>query len=86
MDFEPSDLTHNCVYYEDNDSPIQEGSPDEILPTTEVNDKFVNVEIILPCGDEMSMGQVTKRARDSDGNLLGTAHENPILDTRQYIV
>ena len=29
---------------------------------------------------------MTKRARDSDGNPLGTAHDNPILDTRQYIV
>ena len=41
---------------------------------------------MLPRGDEMAMGRVTKRACDSDGNLLGTAHENPILDTRQYIV
>ena len=41
---------------------------------------------MLPRGDEMAMGRVTKRARDSDSNPLGTAHENPILDTRQYIV
>ena len=34
----------------------------------------------------MAMGRVTKRARDSDGNPLGTVHENPILNTRQYIV
>ena len=34
----------------------------------------------------MAMGRVTKRARDSDGNPMGTAHDNPILDTRQYIV
>ena len=41
---------------------------------------------MLPRGDEMAMGQVTKRSRDSDSNPLGAAHENPILDTRQYIV
>ena len=51
MDFEPSDGTPDCVYYEDTDSPIQEGSPDEILPTPEINDNFVNVEIMLPRGD-----------------------------------
>ena len=34
----------------------------------------------------MAIGRVTKRARDSEGNPLGTSHENPILDTRQYIV
>ena len=85
MDFEPYDLTPDCVYYEDTDSPIQEGSPDEILQTPEINDNFVNVKIMLPRGDVMAMGRVTKRARDSDRNPLGTAHENPILDTCQYI-
>ena len=86
MYFEPSDLTSDCVYYEDTDSLIKEGSPDKILTTPEINDNFVNVEIMIPRGDEMAMVRVTKRARDSDGNPLGTAHVNPILDTRQYIV
>ena len=86
MYLEPSDITPDCVYYEDTDSPIQESSPEKILPTPEINDKFFNMEIMLPRGDEMAMGQVTKRSHDSDGNPLGTAHENPILDTRQYIV
>ena len=27
-----------------------------------------------------------KRARDSDDNVIGRANENPILDTRGYIV
>jgi len=85
-DFDPSDLTPDCVYYEDDHSSIQEGSPDEILPTPEGGDNYVNVEIMLPRGNEMAMGRVTKRARDSDGNPLGTVHDNPILDTRQYIV
>ena len=43
MDFELSDLTPDCVYYEYTDSPIQEGSPDKILPTPEINDNFVNM-------------------------------------------
>ena len=41
---------------------------------------------MLPRGDEMAMGRVTNRSRDSDGNPLGTANEKYILDTRQYIV
>ena len=41
---------------------------------------------MLPRGDEMAMGRVIKRARDSDGNQLVTAHENSILNTCQYIV
>ena len=34
----------------------------------------------------MSMGIVIKRDRVSYGNPLGIAHENPILNTCQYIV
>ena len=34
----------------------------------------------------MAMGRVTKRARDSDENSLGTVHEKPFIDTCQYIV
>ena len=34
----------------------------------------------------MAMGRVTKRARDSDGNPLDNANDNPILNTCQYIV
>ena len=37
-------------------------------------------------GDEIAMGRVTKRARESNSNPLGTANTNPILDTLQYIV
>jgi hypothetical protein len=29
---------------------------------------------------------VTARKRDLDGNLKGIANENPILDTREYVV
>ena len=34
----------------------------------------------------MHQGKMTKRARDDDRNVIGRAHENPILDTRKYIV
>jgi len=48
-DFDPSDLTPDYVYYKDDESFIQEGSPDKILPTPEGGDKYVNVGIMLPC-------------------------------------
>ena len=34
----------------------------------------------------MAQGRVVKRARDQDGNPIGRANENPILDTRKYVV
>lgn len=92
-DFPEEALTPECIYYEgiyDEDEKDQVmGSPDDELdPTPEAGDNFVNVEIMLPRGpdDEMALGRVTKRARDKDGNPIGTAGANPILDTRQYIV
>ena len=33
----------------------------------------------------MAMGRVTKHAGDLDSNTLGTANDNPIIDTRQCI-
>ena len=81
-DSETSDLTPECVSYEDPYSTIHEGYPYEVLPTPESWDNCVIVEIMLPRGDEMTMGRVTKLARDLDVNPLGTANENPILDTR----
>ena len=85
-DFDTSDLTPECVYYEDPNTAIHEGSPDEILPTPESGDNYVNVEIMLPRGDEMAMVRVTKRACESNGNPLGTTNTKTILDTCQYIV
>ena len=85
-DFDTSDLTPECVYYEDPYSTIHEVPPDEFLRTPESGENYVNMEIMLPRGDEMTKGIVTKRARELDGNPLGTANDNPILNTCQYIV
>ena len=85
-DFDTSDFTPECVYYEDPDTAIHKGSPDEILPMPESGENYVNVEIMLPRGDEMAIGRVTKWARDSNRNPLVTANINPILDTHLYIV
>jgi hypothetical protein len=43
-------------------------------------------EVTLPIAGEMKTGIVERRKRDSDGNLIGKAHHNPILDTRMYTV
>ena len=60
-EFDTSDLTPECVYYEYPYSTIHEGPPDEVLPTPESGDNYVNMDIMLPRGDEMAMGRVTKR-------------------------
>ena len=41
---------------------------------------------MLPRGDKMATGLVSKRDSDLDSNPLGTANDNPIIGTHQYIV
>ena len=41
---------------------------------------------MLPKGGVLVKGRVTARKRDRDGNPVGHANDNPILDTRSYIV
>ena len=67
---------------------------DEILPEADseftpdvYNDTYVNMELALPrSGGEVEFAKVTKRLRDKDGLPIGTANDNPILDTRVYEV
>jgi hypothetical protein len=35
---------------------------------------------------DVQFGKVTKRLRDAEGRPIGTAHENPLLDTREDAV
>ena len=50
-------------------------------------DSYVNMELALDRGDEQpSYARVTKRMKDKDGLPIGTANDNPILDTRVYEV
>ena len=64
----------------DDDLPV------EIVPTPEVDDNLVGAEVMLPLGGQLARGRVTGRKRDRDGNVIGRANDNPILDTREYVV
>ena len=67
--------------------PYHDNYPNIDAPCTKLLDTLVGAEvnILSECG--MMLGKVKKRKRDSDTNLLmGSAHENPILDSRIYKV
>ena len=88
-DFDEADVTPDLEYYDDDDENGIEGSPDTALyvpATTELNDQYLNVDFMLPCGGNEARGRVTARAQGSDGNPMGLANPNPILDSCQYIV
>ena len=67
----------------DNDD-IKEA--DDYTPEV-LEDTYLNVEIAMPRdGDGPSYGRVIKRLRDANGIPIGTANDNPILDSRVYEV
>ncbi len=49
-----------------------------------MGDNYLNAEISVPRGGTLVKGCVTSRKRDKDGNPIGLANANPILDTREY--
>ena len=57
---------------------------DHVDPNT--YDQYIGAEVKLPIGDMVMAGKVKRRKRERDGTLKGTAHANPILDTRTYEV
>ncbi len=72
----------------DDKSVVEEESTrmeqDEYTPET--FDGYLNASVMLPRGGEVLKAQVVSCKRDVNGNPIGKAHSNPILDTREYVV
>ena len=49
-------------------------------------DLFQNAEIYLPHGDRNEIAKVIGQKRDNDGNYVGRAHKQPMLDSRIFTV
>ena len=60
---------------------------EEFTPDT-YDDQYLNMELAVPRGDNPNpqYTKVTKRLRDANGIPIGTANENPILDSCMYEV
>ena len=53
--------------------------------TPDSYDPHIGMRILLDRGgNKPEMATVKKRLRDEDGNPIGVAHENPVVDTRLY--
>jgi len=70
---------------DDEDPWVITGTADE-TPTPETGDNYLGASILLARGPTSVRAKVKSRKRDSDGNVVGTANPNPILDTRTYEV
>ena len=67
--------------YQDKDIP----EADDVFTPEIMDDTYMNMEVALPRDTEgPDFACVTKRLKDANGLPIGTANENPILDTRVY--
>ncbi len=82
QDFPEEDLTPDFDHY-DNDHDLDPDHGDlEVTP--EMGDNYLNAEIPVLQGGTMSKGRVIARKQDKDGNPVGRASANPILDMHEY--
>ena len=84
QDFPAEDLTPDPTYYDNTDTADPEYGDAEVTPET--GDNYLSAELMLPKGGVLVKGCVKARKRNRDGNPIGRANDNPILDTRSYIV
>ena len=90
----PSDWVGEFQYDPEFQEEFDRVVNDELLPEADelfspdvYDDTYLNMELALPrAGGEVEFGRVVKRMRDKDGLPIGTANDNPILDTRVYEV
>jgi hypothetical protein len=86
----PGEDTYNLFDVEDDgddevkDKRFDRPEADEI--TADTMDTYLRTKVLLPRGQGMFKGTVVGRRKGIDGNPLGTANSNPILDTREYEV
>ena len=73
---------------DDDDEFFEEEAvrPEQDEYTPEAFDGYLTASVLLPRGGEVLRAQVVSRKRDSNGNPIGRANANPILDTRIYEV
>jgi hypothetical protein len=81
-DFLAEDLTPDYDFYDDDHGL----NPDygDLKVTPEKGDNYLNAEISVLQGGTLAKGCVTSQKRDKDGNPIGLAYANPILDTLTY--
>ena len=88
QDYDPVDLDDEFI------EEFKKVISDESIPEADreftpdaFDDTYLNMELALPRnGAEVEFAKVTKRLRDKNGLPIGTANDNPILDTRIYEV
>jgi hypothetical protein len=89
-DLEPNDENHDLdeEFRTPAYSPVdpQASMPEADEWDAEAFDQYISAEVKLPRDGTEVLGQVVARKHDHDGNPVGRANLNPILDSRLYEV
>ena len=73
--------------YQDDDLLDEDAATNEDPSPGIADNQFVNMEVALPRDTEgPAFARVKRRKTDRDGNPIGIAHKNPIMDTRVFEV
>jgi hypothetical protein len=84
QDFPSEDLTPDPAFFDDTNAINPDYGEAEIMP--KIGDNYLSAELMLSKVGVMVKGHVTAHKRNWDSNPVGHANDNPILDTRSYIV
>ena len=78
--------TPKCDPYADGDQ-TQEGFLVlllELVPIPRETDHYISSEIMLPQGDKMARGCIVCHKHNTNGNVVGRANDDPILDECKF--
>jgi hypothetical protein len=56
------------------------------MPSPDAYDQYLTANVLIGRAGEMQRGTVKARAKDPDGNPVGKSNQNPLLDTREYLI
>jgi len=83
---EEYDTPHLPKYEDEQTEGDKFTTPDRDSLKDDHFDQYLNAAVLLPSGDRLQTGKVTKRKKDENGVTIGVAHDKTMLDTREYIV
>ncbi len=52
--------------------------------TPEAGNKYIQASIMIPFNNTFACRTVLSHKRNAEGNIIGNAHDNPILDSQVY--
>lgn len=70
----------------DGEPTAEEVDPLDLEPTPDAFDTYIGAQLLVPRDGERVNARVTKRMRNNNGVPIGTRHDNPMLDSREYEV